>query len=156
MLTKILIDLIDRLGFLIILDGFDELRDDLKNIIFNEVSELALSFQMSKLILTSRTGDYHYTINNTSVYEICPLTSKQINEFVSKWLKNKRQSKDLLNQIRFSPFADTAIRPLTLAHLCALYERYQKIPDKPKSIYKKIVNLLLEEWDSQRTFFKKF
>jgi hypothetical protein len=40
---------------------------------------------------------------------------------------------------------------LTLAHLCAIYERTDDIPEKPKTIYKKIVNLLLEEWDLQRT-----
>jgi hypothetical protein len=48
-------------------------------------------------------------------------------------------------------FADTAIKPLTLAHLCAIFERVHKIPEKPKSVYKKIVSLLLEEWDQQRS-----
>jgi hypothetical protein len=50
-----------------------------------------------------------------------------------------------------SPFADAAIRPLTIAHLCAIYERAGRIPDKPKTVYRKIVNLLLEEWDEQRS-----
>ncbi len=42
-------------------------------------------------------------------------------------------------QIKKSPFADTAIRPLTIAHLCAIFERAGRIPDKPKTFYRKIV-----------------
>jgi hypothetical protein len=38
-----------------------------------------------------------------------------------------------------------------LAHLCAIFERVHKIPEKPKSVYKKIVGLLLEDWDQQRS-----
>lgn len=49
-----------------------------------------------------------------------------------------------------SPFNDTAMRPLTLAHLCAIYSRLKKIPEKPKTIYRKVVKLLLEDWDEQR------
>jgi hypothetical protein len=32
----------------------------------------------------------------------------------------------------------------------SIYERIHDIPDKPKSVYRRVVNLLLEEWDSQR------
>lgn len=35
--------------------------------------------------------------------------------------------------------------------LCAIYERAGRIPKKPKTVYRKIVNLLLEEWDEQRS-----
>lgn len=35
--------------------------------------------------------------------------------------------------------------------MCAIYARTNKIPDKPKTIYKKVINLLLEEWDEQRS-----
>ena len=49
-----------------------------------------------------------------------------------------------------SPYYDTAIRPLTLSHLCAIFERIGKIPEKPKTIHRKVVSLLLEDWDEQR------
>ncbi len=71
--------------------------------------------------------------------------------FALKWLGNKSKAENLIKEIQNSPFADTAIRPLNLAHLCAIYERIGKIPDKPKTVYKKIINLLLEEWDEQRS-----
>jgi hypothetical protein len=49
-----------------------------------------------------------------------------------------------------TPYFDTSRKPLALAHLCAIYERFGKLPPKPKSIYKKIVGLYIEEWDTQR------
>ena len=60
-----------------------------------------------------------------------------------------------MESLKISPFHDTTIRPLTIAHLCAIYERIGKIPDKPKTVYKKIINLLLEEWDEQRNIRRK-
>ncbi|MEZ4676746.1 MAG: hypothetical protein R2932_21225 [Caldilineaceae bacterium] len=56
-----------------------------------------------------------------------------------------------MKEIADSPFSDTTIRPLTLAHLCAIYERIGKIPDRPKTVYRKIIDLLLDEWDEQRS-----
>ena len=38
-----------------------------------------------------------------------------------------------------------------MAHLCAIYERIGTIPSKPKTVYRKIVSLLLDEWDEQRS-----
>ena len=56
----------------------------------------------------------------------------------------------MLEELEKSPYSDTALRPLNLAHLCALFERNGEIPRKPKTVYRKIVNLLIEEWDEQR------
>ncbi|CAN5585589.1 hypothetical protein BH11BAC3_BH11BAC3_06800 [soil metagenome] len=100
--------------------------------------------------MTCRSSDYNYSIENSVVLEICPLDNEQIKNFALKWLEDKEKVKDFLGSLKDSPFYDTAIRPLTISHLCAIYERIGKIPDKPKTVYKKIINLLLEEWDGQR------
>jgi hypothetical protein len=52
--------------------------------------------------------------------------------------------------VQGTPFFETAIRPLTLAHLCAIFERSRTIPNRPKTVYRKVVSLLMEEWDEQR------
>ena len=41
--------------------------------------------------------------------------------------------------------------PLTLAHLCAVFERSGSIPRKPRTLYRKAVRLALEDWDEQRS-----
>jgi hypothetical protein len=35
--------------------------------------------------------------------------------------------------------------------LCAIYERSGSIPEKPRTVYRKTVRLLLEDWDEQRS-----
>lgn len=149
---RLAISFLNNLNVLLILDGFDELtqvkyREDA----IRDLRKLSVQLKTATFILTSRTGDFVYSINNTAQFEICSLNKDQITTFAIKWLKDKKAANDFLRRIYDSPFADTAIRPLTLAHLCAIYERVGKIPDKPKSIYRRIVNLLLEEWDRERS-----
>lgn len=151
LIKKILIPFIDSLKALIILDGLDEVSINNKERIVQQTRELTLRLSNSKIILTSRTGDFNYDIENTIEYEISPLSKSQIQEFSTKWLVSEEKSREFYSQILNSPFADTAIRPLTLAHLCTIFDRYKKIPEKPKTIYRKVVNLLIEEWDIQRS-----
>lgn len=148
---KLVASLLDKLGVLLVLDGFDELAEvKHRQEAIKDISTLATHLDYSTMVVTSRTGDFVYNIDNTVQHEICPLNQEQISIFARKWLISDRAASDFLAKINESPFADTTIRPLTLAHLCAIYERVGKIPDKPKTVYRKIVNLLLEEWDQQR------
>lgn len=149
---KLVVSFLDQLQVLLILDGFDEivLLSDREQVI-EEIRALVSHLDNSALIVTSRTGDFVYSIDNSKEYELCALNEKQILIFATKWLGSAEQVSDFMAQVNESPFADTAIRPLTLAHLCAIYEREEKIPDKPKTMYRKIINLLLDEWDRQRS-----
>lgn len=155
-IKECVIKILDELNVIIILDGFDEINPPKKKKkVVKEFEELCLNLNQSRIILTSRLGDYDYSIGNTITYEISSLTDDQILQFAKKWLVDVEKYEDLYSQIRMSPFYDTAIRPLTMAHLCAIYDRFGTIPDKPKNIYKKVVNLLIEEWDSQRMIQRK-
>ncbi len=143
-------EIIEKSKVILIIDGFDELSfKSHKEIVKNEIGEMANYLEESKIILTSRSADYDYSSESISIYEICPLVESQIQDFSVKWLGIEEASK-FLDAVKKSPYNDTSIRPLTIAHLCAIYERIGKIPDKPKTVYKKIINLLLEEWDEQR------
>ena len=155
-LVHIFKDFIERLDVIIILDGYDEISNwELKTEIVRNLNLITNSMMNSKFILTSRSADYDVHIENSSEYEICPLSENQIEDFVFKWINDTDKSKPLLLQLRDSPYWDTTIRPLTLAHLCALYERNLSIPEKPKSVYKKIIELLLEDWSYQNQVSRK-
>ncbi len=147
---NVVYDILEKSKVLLIIDGFDELNfKSHKDIVREEISEMANFFEDAKIILTSRNADYDYANESIAIYEICPLVKSQIEDFAIKWL-GVENAKKFIEEVKKSPYHDTAIRPLTIAHLCAIYERIGKIPDKPKTVYKKIINLLLEEWDEQR------
>lgn len=154
-ILKIVSELLDELGVLLILDGLDEVPEKIRNQILTDIRQLSISLTKSRFILTSRLGEFHYSIENASEYELCPLNDKQIEQFTRKWIRNNSDDKEFISQLNESPFKDTAMRPLTLAHLLAIYEREKQIPDKPKTVYRKIINLLLDEWDLQRSIKRK-
>lgn len=148
----VIMTFLEELRPLIIIEGFDELAShELREIALREIRALARQLSKARIVITSRTGEFPFHVENCSHFEICPLTREQITEFAKKWLESSANADRFIKEIGLSPFADTAIKPLTLAHLCAIYERIGKIPDKPKTVYRKVVSLLLEEWDEQRS-----
>ncbi len=147
----LLFSFLNRMKPLIILDGFDEVSSEkTRTNIINNFIKLTLNVNEGIVILTCRSSDYNYSVERARVLEICSLDEEQIKRFALKWLEDNHKADDFLLSLKSSPFYDTAIRPLTISHLCAIYERIGKIPDKPKTVYKKIINLLLDEWDEQR------
>ncbi len=151
-IEKIVVKFLDELGVLLILDGFDEITSSShRDVMLTEIRKLMLQLRKSSVLVTSRTGDFPYSIDKSKLYEICPLNDTQIISFARKWFGDIKKANKFMIEMEKSPFADTTIRPLTVAHLCAIYERSGKIPDKPKTVYRKIINLLLDEWDEQRS-----
>jgi Cdc6-like AAA superfamily ATPase len=147
---RMLVSVLEELNVLLVLDGFDELTETKREEAIQVVSDLATRLSNCTMIITSRTGEFTYNINNMIQYELSSFNAEQISRFANRWLNDEEKAGVFVDKIHNSPFADTAIRPLTLAHLCALYDRVGDIPDKPKTVYRKVVNLLLEEWDQQR------
>lgn len=148
-------NLLDNFKVLIVLDGLDEIAESRRNQIIQELQIMSLSFLNSRFILTSRTADYNFQIDNSIETEICDLSNSQVVEFVDSWLNDKSKSTDFIKKVGSSPFSDTVIRPLNLAHLLAIYDRENTIPDKPKSVYRKLINVIIEEWDQQRFIIRK-
>jgi hypothetical protein len=144
---------LDKTKALLLLDGFDEIASPaLRESALQQIRQLMLKLQQTTVGVTSRTGAFTAAIEQASVYELAPLTNQQISQFAEKWLVNDPvKAGRFIDSVSRSPYADTAIRPLTLAHLCAVFERAGAIPNKPKTVYRKILYLLLEDWDEQRS-----
>ncbi len=135
---------------LILIDGFDELADaTLRAAVYDDLTRLATFLEPPSLIVTSRTGEFRQDMPMSSHFELASLDDKQINGFALAWL-GQDKARDFALAVTASPFADTTIRPLTLSLLCTLYERQQSIPERPKTVYRSIVKMLLEDWDQQR------
>lgn len=151
LVERVVVTVLETLQPLIFLDGLDEISHKARrDSVINAIRRLAVQLENARIILTARTGEFTYHIEKMTAYEIAPLSEGQIQQFALGWLGPTAAS-TFLAQVSHSPFADTAIKPLTLAHLCAIFERVHRIPEKPKSVYRKIVSLLLEDWDQQRS-----
>ncbi|MFC6267605.1 NACHT domain-containing protein [Frigoriflavimonas asaccharolytica] len=141
---------LNSLKAILILDGFDEVKPTRIAKFYKEIESLMANLSTTLVILTSRSPSYNYNIENSLEYEICDLSHDQITDFTKKWFINSGNSTTFIEELNNSKFYDLSLKPLTLAHLCAIYERTGKFYDKPRSIYKKLIRILIEEWDEQR------
>jgi hypothetical protein len=146
-IKDVITHILDLLKAYVFIDGLDETDNKSRSIVESEVSELALRVKKSNIIVTTRSGEYHKKIEGFDVFEVSPLTNPQILEIASKWIT---EPTDFLEQIDKNPFKDTLSRPLTLTHLLIIYLRLGNLPEQPAIIYKRLVFLYLEQWDSQR------
>jgi len=143
--------LLDEACALVILDGFDEIASAARREkVAREIEMLTMRLNRAFVIITSRTGALSVDFERAETFELCGLDEHQIRSFAEKWLAAEASAEDFTSQVVGSPFGDTAMRPLMLAHLCAIYSRTGEIPDKPKQVYRKLLSLLLSEWDEQR------
>lgn len=147
---QVLARLLNATPFMLLVDGLDETKTSVLDDVVNDLRWLALSMSPGRLLVTSRTGAFPYSLENTRVYEISPLSEPQVRRFAELWVKEGEASA-FLQQIGESPYSGAEIRPLTLVHLAMLYNRYHQVPSKPRTVYKKIVRLYVDEWDAQRS-----
>ncbi len=139
---------------LLIFDGLDEIGNNrIKEKVISNINEISLSAPASRFILTTRKGDDLFHFENTQRIELAPLSFSQIEEFSRKWLTESKPA-EFLVELRKSSVFDAATRPLSLAHLCAIYENEGRLPEKSKSIYRKIVNMLILEWNIENKLYR--
>jgi len=147
---SILFAFLDSHNILILIDGLDELPPVKYENTILEIQQLTHNLNTSKIFLTCRSGPFESRIENSQVFEICPFDDDQIESFVKNWYRNTTTAEHFLKGLNKSPYKDTSVKPLLLTLLCSLYDKYKSIPPKPKSVYKRIVRMLVEEWDQQR------
>ena len=155
--TKIIPYILDDRKILLILDGFDEIIDEnIKYLVVSEIQELTKCLNNVNFILTSRSADYKLLLENTDVYEISELNDSQIKEFSDKWFEDDNLSEKFLSELYAkTPYKDFYTRPLLLTQLALIYSRTNEIPDKPKMIYQRIVELVLKDWNEQQGIKRK-
>jgi predicted NACHT family NTPase len=138
----------DSIRALVFLDGLDECPPILRSQVEGEINALMEHSLHYKIILTCRSADYSFSFP-AQAYTILPLTKREVRIFAVKWLGTARASA-FMGQLEISPYSGAEVVPITIAHLCAIFERRGEIPRQPRFVYQKIVRLLLEEWDEQR------
>ena len=139
---------LDSIRALLFLDGLDECPSNVRTQIEREINSLMEHSSSYKIILTCRSADYGFSFP-AQTYTLLPLTRGEIRTFAVKWLGVQHASK-FMEQLELSPYSSAGEVPITIAHLCAIFERRGEIPRQPRFVYQKIVRLLLEEWDEQR------
>lgn len=141
-----IIDLLSNTKCLLLLDGLDELHPNIKDEVYDQIETLGLNLRNSKILLTSRTGEYHQLFSNFHLCELQPLSTSQIKKISQNWLKS---NKAFLNELNQKPYKDIANRPIFLTFLLVLFEHYLELPTQPSDVYRDITNLIIKDWDEE-------
>jgi predicted NACHT family NTPase len=138
-----IIQIIDNNKFVIFLDGLDELSPIAYEVFPTEANFIYENLRNSKIISTSRIPFYFPNCTNC---QIQPLTERQLTEFIQLNLPPEQSGKFIL-QLKD---LNLNLNPLITSSLLSIYERYDKLPKNQISVYRRIINLFIEEWDSIR------
>lgn len=145
-LRKFIPRLLDEHRVLLILDGIDEIRSNDIQPLIDSIDALGQNMNRAKIIATCRSGFVPY-ISGFSTYELSPLTSDQIKSIVKSWTD---RPSDFLKNIENKNYEDLVNRPLLLCQLIVLYNHRGELPDKSTTVYRKLIRLLIEDWDEKR------
>lgn len=145
---RALLNYLDSIKAILLLDGLDEVDISGRYDIETQIRDIATYPGGHRLYVTCRTAEFTAPIPNSQVYTILPLSRTQVTQFAERWLGEKATA--FIEAVARNPYAGTEVVPLTLAHLCAIYERDGELPPRPIDVYEQIVSLLVEEWDKQR------
>jgi len=151
-IKSVIADVLNASKALLLLDGLDEVDSQRRHSLENELQGLAYMLRDAKIILTSRSGDFVSHIDGFDIVEICPLNRQQITAIAHRWLDEPNK---FLEHLTTVPYYDLADRPLFLIQLVLFFNRHAYLPEQPSEVYKRVITLMLEEWDAQRKITRK-
>lgn len=156
-------------GGLVLFDGLDEVSEaDQRRVqIKQAVEDFAASFPRCRLLVTSRTYAYQspaWHLQGFATSLLAPFSKGQIRQFVDRWyahrasllLEERDRNQARADELKAAIFGqprlyELATRPLLLALTASLHAwRNGKLPNNREELYADAVDLLLEQWESQR------
>jgi predicted NACHT family NTPase len=147
LLRDAIVEFLNESHIALLLDGLDEVSPGEQFRLRRELSWLALNAEGSKILVSCRSGDYTTHVEGFDLLEICPLDAGETSAIARAWLSDPASFLEALSNV---PYRDLTDRPLLLTQLLYVYKRYGYLPEQPSQVYRKVISLLLQEWDAER------
>ncbi|MEO0350401.1 MAG: NACHT domain-containing protein [Cyanobacteria bacterium P01_A01_bin.15] len=143
---------------LLLLDGLDEVPTKKLNHVIREINDFIDKYFRNRFITSCRVAAYHGYFQSCTDVVVAAFNKKQIKQFVYNWFQTEldRQQRtadkcwELLQRSENAAALELARTPLLLTFLCLVYDRSQSLSDNRSRLYKKALDILLEEWASEK------
>ncbi len=153
---KLLLMLLDEGNFVIILDGYDELSDQSRERIGQQITELAVRSDNNSLILTARPEVSLPELPNSKIFSIDALSKSQAKSLVLRYdaVASIDVGKKLIEQfdVVSERFLET---PLLVVLLYRTYGFNQSIATRISSFYDEVFNALYKGHDLSKAGFAR-
>lgn len=146
----LLLELLAEGGFIIILDGYDEIAINDKSIVTTDIQFFINKTKKNNFILTSRPEQSLTSFGSFKEFNIEPLTKEEAFKLLKKYDKNGKVSTLLINKLEETNLAgikEFLTNPLLVSLLFTAFEYKQKIPLKKHLFYRQVFDAYFEMHD---------
>jgi formylglycine-generating enzyme required for sulfatase activity len=165
----VLQEAIEKGKVLLVLDGLDEVPQDLRRLVRQAVGALIQSDTMGgaieRIIITCRSRSYigQAVIQNFQSYTIAPLNEEKIEQFARGWYNEQNnlghipasqveeRTRDLVNAATGSDLIEMTGNPMMLTSVAILHQKNIRLPHERVRIYGLIVDVLIGKWQKSKT-----
>ena len=143
---------------LILLDGLDEVPTKNLNAVIDTIQDFVDSNDHNRFIISCRTAFYKTSFTRFTDVEMADFDDHQIEQYINNWFKSERDREEqtaancwsLLQQSEYKAAKELARTPLLLTFLCLVYDKSETFPNNRSILYRKALQILLEEWAAEK------
>lgn len=142
-----LLNLFGSGNFVFVFDGYDEIEDEIRSRVTDEINELAARFLFCYFLLTSRKEYGSALFPEFAHYEICKLSEEQAHSLIRRYDQGRGLAKPLLNKIEEAEVHDFLGNPLLVTLLYKAFDYRQSIPPKRSIFFRQVYEALFQDHD---------
>lgn len=147
---QLLLEFINEGGFIFILDGYDEISLNDRNIVTKDIQVFILKASRNKFILTSRPENALTSFGDFQLFKIQPLRKKEAYDLLKKYDKLGKVATLLINKLEDKNLKDIdqfLTNPLLVSLLFTAFQFKQTIPFKKYLFYRQVYDANFESHD---------
>lgn len=147
---------LDAGGYVILLDGFDEVNRDKAQKVFDQIQSFSQKYNKNHFVVSSRPSDRFVGWNDFHELSLCNLTKEQALRLIQKIDFDeavKKPFSDALNKRLFSNYKTFASNPLLLTIMLLTFSNHAALPDNPNDFYEQAFSTLFNGHDATKDYF---
>lgn len=148
--SSLLLDFINKGGFLFFFDGYDEIAISERTFVIENIQEFISKASDNYFIMTSRPEVSLSCFGDFQSFSIKPLTNEQAFELLKKYDSSKDVSKSLIAELktgRYTAIDEFLTNPLLVSLLFAAYDYKHTIPLKKNIFYRQVYDAYFDSHD---------
>ncbi len=145
-------------AFYFLLDGFDELKHEIREQVSHEIQKLARNHHKCTILVTSRPSGDFVSWEGFSEAALLPFDLEKVVDYISKLRFDEEKKKDLLTDLQeglFEKNEDFLSNPFLSTMMLLTYDSFEEIPEKRHIFYSKCFDVLAREHDASKGKYKR-
>jgi len=142
----------------LLLDGFDEIDNELKEIYEREIIKLSTTFGKLKIVVFSRPDNRFSSWEEFYIANVQPLDKEKAKGLIAKLEYDRVAKTKFLNDLDnnlYEKHTSFASNPLLLTMMLLTYEQIAEIPNKIHLFYEQAFLTLFNKHDSLKSIYKR-